>query len=194
MHHFKKILLRVCYVICPITQGRRNILDKETFARLVIDSTDSLYRVSKSILRNDSDCEDAVSEAITIAFQKLNSLKKDEYAKTWLTRILIHECFHIRKQHNRITLVSDNSESILNNQKYSENMYHTDSDDYFDLYRAMQKLTENQRLAITLYYYEEYSVKEIANIMGTTQGTVKSRLGRARKQLKQFLKEEEYYA
>lgn len=168
-------------------------MNKENFAKLVIDSTDSLYHVSKSILRNDSDCEDAVSEAITIAFQKLDSLKKDEYAKTWLTRILINECFRIRKQQSRITLISDNSESILNSQEYSENMYYTDSDNYFDLYQAMQYLTEDQRLAITLYYYEGYSVKEIAKITGVTSGTVKSRLGRGRNQLKQFLKEEEYY-
>ncbi len=87
-------------------------MNKETFAKLVIDSTDSLYRVSKSILRNDSDCEDAVSEAITIAFKKLDSLKKDEYAKTWLIRILIHECYHIRRQQSRITLVSDDGEPI----------------------------------------------------------------------------------
>lgn len=166
-------------------------MDKEDFAKLVIDSTDSLYRVSRSILRNDSDCEDAVSEAITIAFQKLDSLKKEEYAKTWLTRILIHECFHIRKQQSRITLISDDSESILNVQKYSENKCDTDS--YFDLYYAMSHLTEDQRLAVTLYYYEGYSVREIAKITGVTQGTVKSRLGRARNQLKQFLKEEEYY-
>lgn len=166
-------------------------MDKEDFAKLVIDSTDSLYRVSRSILRNDSDCEDAVSEAITIAFQKLASLKKDEYAKTWLTRILIHECFHIRKQQSRITLISDDSESILNTQKYSENM--CDTDNYFDLYYAMSHLTEDQRLTVTLYYYEGYSVKEIAKITRVTQGTVKSRLGRARNQLKQFLKEEEYY-
>ncbi len=168
-------------------------MHKENFAKLVIDSTDSLYRVSKSILRNDSDCEDAVSEAITIAFQKLDSLKKDEYAKTWLTRILINECFHIRKQQSRITLISDDSESNLNSREYSENKCYTVSDDYFDLYQAMQHLTEDQRLAITLYYYEGYSVKEIAKITGVTQGTVKSRLGRARNQLKQFLKEEEYY-
>lgn len=166
-------------------------MDKEDFAKLVIDSTDSLYRVSRSILRNDSDCEDAVSEAITIAFQKLASLKKDEYAKTWLTRILIHECFHIRKQQSRITLISDDSESILNTQKYSENR--CDTDNYFDLYYAMSHLTEDQRLTVTLYYYEGYSVKEIAKITRVTQGTVKSRLGRARNQLKQFLKEEEYY-
>ena len=44
-------------------------MDKETFAGLVIDSTDSLYRVSKSILKNDADCEDAVSEAIVKALE-----------------------------------------------------------------------------------------------------------------------------
>jgi len=169
-------------------------LEKETFARLVINSTDSLYRVSKSILQNDSDCEDAVSEAITIAFQKLDSLKKDEYAKTWLTRILINECFHIRKHQNRIALFPDNMESVLNSQNYPANRNAADSDTYFDLYEAMQKLTDNHRLVITLYYYEGYSVKEIAKLTGVTQGTVKSRLGRARNQLKQFLKEEEYYA
>lgn len=175
-----------------ITGRRRHVLNKENFAKLVIDSTDSLYRVSKSILRNDSDCEDAVSEAITIAFQKLDSLKKDEYAKTWLTRILINECFHIRKQQSRITLISDESESVFN-KEYAENGYDTDFEHYFDLYYAMQYLTEDQKLAITLYYYEGYSVKEIARITGVTQGTVKSRLGRARNQLKQLLKEEEDY-
>ncbi len=169
-------------------------MNKDTFAKLVIDSTDSLYRVSKSILQNDSDCEDAVSEAITIAFQKLDTLKKDEYAKTWLTRILINECFHIRKQQRKIELISADNESILNSQKYSDNRSYTDSDNCLDLYQAMQKLTDNQKLAITLYYYEGYSITEIARMTRVTQGTVKSRLNRARNHLKQFLKEDEYYA
>ena len=168
-------------------------MNKETFARLVIDSTDSLYRVSKSILRNDSNCEDAVGEAITIAFQKLSSLKKDEYAKTWLTRILIHECYHIRKQQSRITLVSDDSEAVWNYEGYRGNKCYMDVESYSDLYEAMEQLKENQRLVITLFYYEGYSIKEIAAILGITQGTVKSRLGRARNQLKSFLKEEESY-
>lgn len=169
-------------------------MNKDTFAKLVIDSTDSLYRVSKSILQNDSDCEDAVSEAITIAFQKLDTLKKDEYAKTWLTRILINECFHIRKQQRKIELISADNESILNSQKYSDNKSYTDSDNCLYLYQAMQKLTDNQKLAITLYYYEGYSITEIARMTRVTQGTVKSRLNRARNHLKQFLKEDEYYA
>ncbi|MBD5543806.1 MAG: RNA polymerase sigma factor [Lachnospiraceae bacterium] len=167
-------------------------MDKETFARLVIDSTNSLYRVSKSILQNDSDCEDAVSEAITIAFQKLDSLKKDEYAKTWLTRILIHECYHMRKQQSRITLFPHDGEGILNHKGHQENNGFMDVENYSDLYEAMGQLKEKQRLVLTLYYYEGYSIKEIGAIMGITQGTVKSRLGRARNQLKIFLEEESY--
>lgn len=168
-------------------------MNKETFAKLVIDSTDSLYRVSKSILRNDSDCEDAVGEAITIAFQKLDSLKKDEYAKTWLIRILIHECYHIRRLQSRITLVSDDSEAIWDCECHGRNNGYADVESHSDLYEAMEQLKKNQRLVIVLFYYEGYSIKEIAAILGITQGAVKSRLCRARNQLKLLLKEMESY-
>lgn len=166
-------------------------MDKETFAGLVIDSTDSLYRLSKSILKNDADCEDAVSEAIVKAFGNLASLKKDEYAKTWLIRILINECFHIRKQRKRVTLLSEEEPWILESRE-GDGGDGPEIERYSELYQVMGKLKESQRLAIILYYYEGYSVKEIADIMDVTQGTVKSRLGRARKKLKQYL-EEGYY-
>lgn len=167
-------------------------MDKEAFAGLVIESTDSLYRVSRSILKNDADCEDAVSEAIVKAFSNLDSLKKDEYAKTWLTRILIHECFHIRKQRKKITLFSKEGESVLENRETAGLRDAPDMENYSELYQVMGRLKKNQRLTIILYYYEGYSVKEIASIMEVTQGTVKSRLGRARSQLKQYLQEEYY--
>ncbi|MCM1180767.1 MAG: sigma-70 family RNA polymerase sigma factor [Clostridium sp.] len=170
------------------------MLSKETFAKLVIDSTDSLYRVSKSILKNDSDCEDAVSEAITIAFQKLDSLKQEEYAKTWLTRILIHECFRIRRQRSKVMLAFHQAEPELEHFMYSGNQQDAYVDDYFDLYQAMRNLNENQRLTVTLYYIEGYSVKEIAQMTGVSQGTVKSRLSRGRSQLKQFLEEGKCHA
>lgn len=168
-------------------------MNKETFAGLVVDSTDSLYRVSKSILKNDTDCEDAVSEAITIAFQKLDSLKKDEYAKTWLTRIVINECFRIRKQQKKVVPISDEGESVFNSQEMAGQSYFVGYDSYAELRQVMSQLNEKQRLTIILYYYEGYSIKEIAGIMGINQGTVKSRLGRARKELKQFLAEDGYY-
>ncbi len=144
-------------------------MDKETFAGLVIDSTDSLYRVSKSILKNDADCEDAVSEAIVKAFGNLASLKKDKHAKTWLTRILINECFHIRKQRKKVTLLSEEDAWVLERrEENSGNLLEVER--YSELYHFIGKLKENQRLAVILYYYEGYSVKEIASIMEVTQG------------------------
>lgn len=168
-------------------------MDKDTFAKLVIESTDSLYRISKSILKNDSDCNDVVSEAITIAFQKLHTLKKDEYAKTWLTRILINECFRQQKYHHRIQLISNKNESVMDYLEHNHSTSHQISENYYDLYEAMSILNEKQRLVITLYYYEEYSINEISQLLRISQGTVKSRLSIARKKLKQYLKEEYGY-
>ena len=76
---------------------RRKRMDKEKFGKLVLDNERQLYRIAKSILKNDSDCADAAQEAVTRAFEKLHTLRNDQYAKTWLIRILIHECFRLAK-------------------------------------------------------------------------------------------------
>lgn len=168
-------------------------MDKDTFATLVIQSTDSLYRISKSILKNDADCNDAVSEAITIAFQKLHTLRKDEFAKTWLTKILINECFRQQKFQNRIKLMPNKDESIIDYLEYHQSTNYQNTENYYDLYEALSILNEKQRLVITLFYYEEYSIKEISQLLIISQGTVKSRLSIARQRLKEYLKEEYNY-
>ncbi|MDE5779550.1 MAG: sigma-70 family RNA polymerase sigma factor [Lachnospiraceae bacterium] len=156
-------------------------MNKEEFAGVVLAATDSLYRVSHAVLRSDTDCEDAVQEAIAIAFEKLYTLKQDEYAKTWLTRILIHECYHIQKRRKQtVCLQEDNPEF-----SYHQN-------DYLDLYQAVMGLSEQHRLVVILHHLEGYSVEEVAKMLRVPQGTVKSRLSRAREQLKKDLEEEAY--
>ena len=107
-------------------------MDKEAFANVVLSSTDSLYRISKSILKNDADCEDAVQEAIDIGFSKLDTLRQDAYAKTWLTRILIHECYGLlKKREKTISILAE-----PDNADYSHS-------DYSELYDALSKLKKN---------------------------------------------------
>lgn len=154
-------------------------MTKEQFSELVLDSTDSLYRVAKAILPQDADCEDAISEAITIGFSKIHTLKKDEYARTWLTRILINECRKLLKS-RQIHLVPLDEVSIADREQK----------DYSDLYAAIQTLKEKHRIVIVLHYLEGYSVPEIARITNSAEGTVKSRLSRARETLKNLLKED----
>ncbi len=155
-------------------------MDREQFAGLVLDSTDSLYRVARGILRQDMDCEDAVQEAIAQAFAHLQSLKRDEYAKTWLTRILIHECYKILRSRKRTIAYEE-----LETQGVSEDRSYT------DLYQALERLDVKYRLTIVLHYIEGFSVAEIAGMMQTTEGTVKSRLHRGRNILRHALEQEQ---
>jgi len=66
--------------------------DKAAFEALIIENRLSLYRVAKGILKNEEDSADAIQEAIIKAYKGIKHLKKEEYFKTWLIKILINEC------------------------------------------------------------------------------------------------------
>lgn len=153
-----------------------------TFEKIVLGATDSLYHISKSILKSDADCEDAVQEAIAIAFEKLHTLKQDRYAKTWLTRILINECYSILRRREKFASTED-----------YEWQTKEVTEDYSELYQALMLLKKEYRLTIVLHYLEGYSVKEISRIMHVGVSAVKVRLSRGRSKLKSILEEEDAY-
>lgn len=152
-------------------------MKKEQLGQLIIASEDMLYRVAKSLLFNDDDCADAIQEAIVKAFSGLHTLRQDAYAKTWLTRILINECYAIMRREKRIVSLED----------YMQQEASADPADYSDLYESIRHLPEDARLAVTLYYIEGYSVKEIAGMTDATESAIKNRLARARARLKSDL-------
>ena len=156
-------------------------MNKEEFAQIVMDSKDSLFRVSFSILGNETDCEDAVGEAITLAFTKLNTLKQEQYAKTWLIKILIRECYKVLRHKKRAVLSDGEMDELFEFENYEEKA------EFYELYAALDKISKEERTVVTLFYFEDYSIKEISRITRSTTGTVKSRLSRARKHLKNLL-------
>ncbi|MEW9094627.1 MAG: RNA polymerase sigma factor [Clostridiaceae bacterium] len=149
-------------------------MNKDAFVDKVLEAESTLYHISKSILIHDEDCEDAVQAAILKAYNKLGTLKKEQYFKTWLVRILINECYSLkRKEHPEVSY-----------EEYFEYAKADDEKDYSELYLAIQKLPERIRITIVLYYVEGYSVEEIKEILKIPSGTVKSRLSKGRKLLK----------
>ena len=70
-------------------------MNKQQFTKQVLEAEASLYHVAHTLLVNEEDCADAIQNAILAAYDKLGDLKKDAYFKTWLTRILINECYRI---------------------------------------------------------------------------------------------------
>lgn len=76
-------------------------MTKEQLGSLILDSERQLYSTAKTILFSDYDCADAIQETIVKAFSNVGTLKNDNYARTWLIRILINECYSlVRKSRN----------------------------------------------------------------------------------------------
>lgn len=155
-------------------------MEKEAFGKLVLENQQQLYRIAKSILKRDEDCADAAQEAIVRAFEKLHTLREDTYAKTWLIRILIHECCRLSKSREK-ELALD--EAWMNKQPEKER--------YDSLYEALAVLPAEFRVALVLHYLEGFSVQEIGEMLEVSPGTVKSRLHRGREKLRVLLSEEE---
>ena len=156
-------------------------MTKDAFIREVRNVEAMLYHISKSILKNDSDCGDAVQETLLKAYEKLPMLKEEKFFRTWITRILINECKGILRKQKKVVPYED----YMGNERLSEeNRYH-------HLYMAIMELPEDLRILVTLYYIEGFSQKEISEILEIPEGTIKSRLSRARDFLKTQLSYEE---
>lgn len=155
-------------------------MTKEVFEQNVLALKDSLFRISFGLVPSRFDQEDAVQEAIRIAWQKLPTLKEERYFSTWLIRILIHECYSLLRRKNReipmeviaCNLPPDGDQEVM---------------------EALMALDAKQRLPILLHYVEGYSIKEIARMLRVPESTVKTRMARGRALARDILKEEAPY-
>lgn len=153
-------------------------MNKKQFTEQVLEAEKSLYHIAKSILKEDEDCADAMQNAILYAFEKLHTLRNEMYFKTWLTRILINECNHI---------VRSRKKQISYEDYYEEAQALTKQEDYSEVFEAVMELERPYRVPFVLFYVEGFSIKEICQILNLSQSTVKTRLYRSRKLLKEKL-------
>ncbi len=151
-------------------------MDYETFCRYVRESMPNLYRLAYAVLNNREDAEDAVSESVLIAYEKLHTLRKQECFRAWIMQIAANEAKKIYAKNRRTAPVE-------NVEDYMPEFY----DEYHELWDIVVKMEVIYREVIILYYYERLSVREIGRILHIPEGTVKSRLSRAKKQLKKEL-------
>ena len=158
-------------------------MTKEQLGELLLESQHQMYATAKSILKDDHDCADAIQETIVKAFTKLDTLRKERYAKTWLMRILMNECYNICRKSEKILPIDQYIEQMEVSQKTET--------DYGDLYEAVNDLREELRIPVVLYYVEDFSCREIAEILGISEGAVQKRLDRARKRMKSRLENKE---
>lgn len=153
-------------------------MTKDEFASRVTAVQDKLYRVARGYLRGESDCLDAVSEAILTAWQKRNTLRQEQYFELWLLRILSRECINIQRKQKRMVPVEQIPEES------------SPPDEWAELRDALDGLPQKLRVVIVLHYLEGYPVADIARLLHVPKGTVTSRLYDGRNRLRDLLKEE----
>jgi RNA polymerase sigma-70 factor (ECF subfamily) len=137
-----------------------------------------------AILKNDDDVCDALQDTLLSAYKNLGSLQNREYFSTWITRILINKCYDIIRKNQKVVYLNQKLE--VQEDSYYQ-MYSQES----DLERILNIIDNDLKTVTVLYYYDDLSVNEISQILNIPEGTVKSRLSRARDKIFKVLKEEE---
>lgn len=152
--------------------------EKKQQAELIVRQyADMIYRIALHNLKNPADAEDIFQEVCLSLLTKNAPLYDDAHIKNWLIRVTINKCKNFKKSHwqSRTEPLNPNAETADERDNSTLDLLYT--------------LPNKYRNIIYLYYFEEYTVPEIAEILGESKNTVNSRLQRARKKLKEILEE-----
>ena len=152
--------------------------DEQAFLQVMQLYKDTLYRTAFAFLKNEHDALEAMQEVTFRAYQKIHTVKQPSYMKTWLVRIMMNYCQDQLKKRKRFS-----SSEVLQKIAFTEDTTH------LEMNEAIASLSSVEQQLIFLKYFQNTKIKEIAQIEKIPEGTVKSRLHKALKSLKDFLSE-----
>lgn len=151
----------------------------ETISRIVSEYSSMLLRLACTRLDSTADAEDAVQEAFLKLLTARPVFRDAGHEKAWLIRTTLHRASDIRRSTERRNVPLEAAAQVAAPERGG------------DLLSAVRALPETYSAVIHLYYYEGYSIKEIAAMLGLPAPTVGTRLARGRERLRQMLKEED---
>lgn len=156
--------------------------DVESFITLMDECRMTLRRVAFGYLGNDEDVADAIQDTILSAYEHIRDLKKEEHFKTWLVRILINHCTKIwRNNKKKVSFEQGLSETVK-----GKDMAESD----IEFRTLLLSLPEESRVIFQLYFGEQFTTKEIADILDMKENTVKSKIHRGKEKLRLELQNE----
>ena len=151
--------------------------DPNQLEELIRAHQDTLYRAALAILGDPQEAEDAVQDAFLRCWEKAPEFESGAHAKAWLLRVTVNGCkSRLRAPWRRAAPLLDT--------------YPADGPEERETLEAVQALPAADRAVVHLHYYEGYKTAEIAAMTGQREGTVRSRLSRARARLRELLKGE----
>lgn len=163
--------------------------DTDAFVKLMENSQDTLKRVAFAWLKDENDVADAVQDTILDAFENIGQLKKAEYFKTWLVKILINNCTRIYRK-NRKLLKFEVSANRYREENRSGDVREDAVGAELEFFDLLKSLPEDSRVIFQMYFGEQFTIAEIAKILHMKENTVKSRIHRGKAQLREQMESE----
>ena len=155
-------------------------MEKSIFLSAVEQYQNTVYRIGLHWFGNPQDAEDLVQETFLRLYRQEKAFENPEHLRLWLMRVAVNLCKDTLKspwRKRRVSLEVVGEQPVFDRPEQGE------------LYREVMALPEQYRTVLNLYYYEELSTKEIAQLLHLRQTTVTTRLSRGRQLLKQRLGE-----
>lgn len=159
----------------------------EKLIQYILENQDRFYRVAYSYTRHQEDALDAVQSAVCKALGAYENIKNADAIKTWFYKILINECLTVLKKRGKVVLTAD---TVEQEEVYYEKGYEQGG----DIEQELEKLESDIQVIIKLRFFEEMSLKEISGITGFNLNTVKTKLYRGLKLLKENIQEADLWA
>lgn len=156
----------------PNYQSKLNIND------ILNKYQDMIYKVALTYCKNSHDAKDITQDVLLKYITSNAEFASDEHIKAWLIKVTVNQCKKLL-----ISPWFQRTQPLDDNISFNEQSH-------LDLYNAVMRLPKMQRIAIHLFYYEDYSTKEIAEMLNKNDATIRSYLHRARKKLKSLLEED----
>lgn len=160
--------------------------EKHRFEGIIRRYNQRLYRVGMSVLGDDDGTEDAMQAAYVNAYEHLSQFGHRAAFATWLTRIMLNECYRVRRSRARsFTPVLEDNENIIQMKTPENVMVSKELSQVLE--KAIGRLPEKYRIVFVLREMEELSIRETAEVVGIQESNVKVRLNRAKSMLRDSL-------
>ena len=158
-------------------KGGENMSDTDKAEEIIRKYSDMIYRVAYQNVQNKADADDIFGDVCVIVLTKSPPQDSEEHLRRWLITVTINRCRNVRKSfwRSRVDSLDDHAELTSSEQR--------------EVMAELQRLPENYRNVVYLYYYEEYTIAEIGEILCKSPNTVATWLRRAREKLKAILEE-----
>lgn len=159
--------------------------DRQAYAELVDKHKSYAYTIAYKILQNRPEAEEAAQDSFVKAFNNLAGFNRQSKFSTWLYRIVFNTAITYKRK-NRYHFESIEQSRAIHSGEENSSLEKGDKKKYLDA--ALSRLNEADRTALTLFYLDEFSLEEIAEIMAMQANTIKVRVHRARQRLADELK------